>query len=121
MSDDDNDDTIKITFQQSDSVDEFLKLLDLQEGNMYIILRPEDKGFEIVGADLLHKDIDVFTGTQMYILFAGLMHLATSNQDLVMETGNEMINKELERKRKRELEEKGENIVIFPRSKKDIN
>jgi hypothetical protein len=49
------------------------------------------------------------------------MHLATSNQDLVMETGNEMISQELERKRKKELEEKGENIVIFPRSKKDIN
>ena len=121
MSDDDNDDTIKVSFQQNDRVDEFLKLLNLQEGNMYIILKPEDKGFEIVGADLLHKDIDVYTGTQMYILFAGLMHLATSNQDLVMETGNEMISQELERKRKKELEEKGENIVVFPRSKKDIN
>jgi len=64
----------------------------LKEGNMYIILKPEDQGFEIVGADLLPTKMDTFTGTQMYILFAGLMQLATTQQDLVMETGHFMIS-----------------------------
>ena len=52
---------------------------------MYIILKPEDGGFEIVGADLLPSDLDTYTGTQMYILFAGLMHMATTEQLTVME------------------------------------
>ncbi len=116
-----DDDDYKIKFERDEQVDKFLEELNLKEGNMYIILRPEDQGFEIVGADLLPSDMDTFTGTQMYILFAGLMHLATSQQDLVMETGNFMISNELEKKRRRELEEKGDNIVIFPKDKKDIN
>jgi len=50
----------------------------------------------------------------MYILFAGLMHIATEQQDLVMEAGNYAIHKELLRKKKREHESRGDNIIAFP-------
>ena len=85
------DDFYKIEFARNEKVDKFLKELDLKEGNMYIVLKPEDEGFEIVGADLLPADLDTYTGTQMYILFAGLMHMATTEQLTVMEKGNKMI------------------------------
>ena len=116
-----DDDDFKVEFERNEQIDEFLKELNLKEGNMYIILKPEDQGFEIVGADLLPTKMDTFTGTQMYILFAGLMQLATTQQDLVMETGHFMISTELEKKRRKEVEKKGDNIVVFPRNKKDIN
>ena len=37
----------------------------------------------------------------MYILFAGLMHMATTEQLTVMEKGNKMIMDELEKTKKR--------------------
>ena len=46
-----DDDFYKIEFARNEKVDKFLKELDLKEGNMYIVLKPEDEGFEIVGAD----------------------------------------------------------------------
>ena len=95
-----DDDFYKIEFLRNEKVNKFLEELDLKEGNMYIILKPEDEGFEIVGADLLPSDLDTYTGTQMYILFAGLMQMATSEQLTVMEKGNKMIMDELERKRR---------------------
>ena len=52
------DDFYKIEFARNEKVDKFLKELDLKEGNMYIVLKPEDEGFEIVGADLLPADLD---------------------------------------------------------------
>ena len=116
-----DDDFYKIEFARNEKVDKFLKELDLKEGNMYIILKPEDGGFEIVGADLLPSDLDTYTGTQMYILFAGLMHMATAEQLTVMEKGNKMIMDELERKRKREIEERGDNVIAFKPNKNDIN
>jgi hypothetical protein len=116
-----DDDFYKIEFARNEKLDKFLKELDLKEGNMYIILKPEDEGFEIVGADLLPSDLDTYTGTQMYILFAGLMHMATTEQLTVMEKGNKMIMDELERKREREIEERGDNVVAFKPNKKDIN
>ena len=53
-----DDDFYKIEFARNEKLDKFLKELDLKEGNMYIILKPEDEGFEIVGADLLPSDLD---------------------------------------------------------------
>jgi len=116
-----DDDFYKIEFLRNEKVNKFLEELDLKEGNMYIILKPEEEGFEIVGADLLPSDLDTYTGTQMYILFAGLMQMATSEQLTVMEKGNKMIMDELERKRRKEIEERGDNVVAFKPSKKDIN
>ena len=116
-----DDDFYKIEFLRNENVNKFLEELDLKEVNMYIILKPEDEGYEIVGADLLPSDLDTYTGTQMYILFAGLMHMATSEQLTVMEKGNKMIMDELERKRRKEIEERGDNVVAFKPSKKDIN
>ena len=116
-----DDDFYKIEFLRNEKVNKFLEELDLKERNMYIILKPEDEGFEIVGADLLPSDLDTYTGTQMYILFAGLMQMATSEQLTVMEKGNKMIMDELERKRRKEIEERGDNVVAFKPSKKDIN
>ena len=116
-----DDDFYKIEFLRNEKVNKFLEELDLKEGNMYIILKPEDEGFEIVGADLLPSDLDTYTGTQMYILFAGLMQMSTSEQLTVMEKGNKMIMDELERKRRKEIEERGDNVVAFKPSKKDIN
>ena len=116
-----DDDFYKIEFARNEKLDKFLKELNLKEGNMYIILKPEDGGFEIVGADLLPSDLDTYTGTQMYILFAGLMHMAKTEQLTVMEKGNKMIMDELERKREREIEERGDNVIAFKPNKKDIN
>ena len=116
-----DDNFYKIEFARNEKLDKFLKELNLKEGNMYIILKPEDEGFEIVGADLLPSDLDTYTGTQMYILFAGLMHMATTEQLTVMEKGNKMIMDELERKREREIDEIGDNVVAFKPNKKDIN
>ena len=116
-----DDDFYKIEFAKNEKLNEFLKELDLKEGNMYIILKPEDEGFEIVGADLLPSDLDTYTGMQMYILFAGLMHMATAEQLTVMEKGNKMIMDELERKREREIEERGDNVIAFKPNKNDIN
>tara|TARA_R100000664_G_scaffold33858_2_gene52393 strand:- start:710 stop:1066 length:357 start_codon:yes stop_codon:yes gene_type:complete len=116
-----DDDFYKIEFAKNEKLNEFLKELNLKEGNMYIILKPEDEGFEIVGADLLPSDLDTYTGTQMYILFAGLMQMATAEQVTVMEKGNKMIMDELERKREREIEERGDNVIAFKPNKNDIN
>jgi hypothetical protein len=55
----------------------------------------------------------------MYILFSGLMSMATEQQDLVMEAGNYAIHRELTKKRKKEIESRGENIIAFP-GKKDV-
>jgi hypothetical protein len=49
------------------------------------------------------------------------MHMATAEQLTVMEKGNKMIMDELERKREREIEERGDNVVAFKPNKKDIN
>ena len=78
------DDFYKIEFARNEKVDKFLKELDLKEGNMYIVLKPEDEGFEIVGADLLPADLDTYTGTQMYLLFAALIHMSTPEHLSVM-------------------------------------
>ena len=51
----------------------------------------------------------------MYVLFAGLMHMATEQQDLVMEAGNYAIGEELDRKEKEKLRKQGDNIVKFPK------
>ena len=49
------------------------------------------------------------------------MQMATTEQLTVMEKGNKMIMDELERKREREIEERGDNVVAFKPNKKDIN
>ena len=116
-----SDDFLKVEFKTSEEMEEYLRELNLKEGNLYIILKPQELGFEIIGADRLSKDIDSITGTKMYILFAGLMHLATEQQDLVMEAGNFVISTEMDRKLKEKLKNSGDNIVIFPKGKKDIN
>ena len=107
-------DDVTITFQDDDRVKKFVDALELKEGNLYIVLRPEENGFEILGADKLPGDVEEGAATKMYILFSGLMSLATEQQDLVMEAGNYAIHKELERKKKREHESKGDNIIAFP-------
>ena len=38
-----DDDFYKIEFLRNEKVNKFLEELDLKEGNMYIILKPEDK------------------------------------------------------------------------------
>ena len=112
-------DDLNITFADDDKVKEFIDSLDLKDGHLYIVLRPEEDGFEILGADKLPGDISEGAATKMYILFSGLMSLATEQQDLVMEAGNYAIHKELVRKRKKEAESKGDNIVAFP-GKEDV-
>ena len=107
-------DDITITFEDDDRIKKLVDSLDLKEGYLYIVLRPEDNGFEILGADKLPGDVTEGAATKMYILFSGLMSLATEQQDLVMEAGNYAIHKELERKKKREHESKGDNIIAFP-------
>lgn len=112
-------DDISITFEDDDRVKKFVDALDLKEGYLYIVLKPENNGFEILGADKLPGDVAEGAATKMYILFSGLMSLATEQQDLVMEAGNYAIHRELDRKRKKEVESKGENVIAFPR-KKDV-
>jgi predicted glycosyltransferase len=112
-------DDVIITFQDDDKVKKFVDALELKEGNLYIVLKPEENGFEILGADKLPGDVEEGAATNMYILFAGLMHIATEQQDLVMEAGNYAIHKELVRKKKKEVEGKGENIIAFP-GQKDV-
>ena len=112
-------DDVIITFQDDDRVKKFVDALELKEGNLYIVLKPEENGFEILGADKLPGDVEEGAATKMYILFAGLMHIATEQQDLVMEAGNYAIHKELVKKKQKEHESKGENIIAFP-GKKDV-
>ena len=118
----DDFDDFRIKFLSDLDLDKYLDELKLKEGNLYLILKPQgENGFEIIGADKLPKDISSVIGTKMYILFAGLMHLATEQQDLVMEAGNFVISTEMDRKLKEQLKNSGDNIVIFPKGKKDIN
>mgnify|MGYP003149801672 CR=1 FL=1 len=112
-------DDIIITFEDDDRVKKLVEALDLKEGYLYIVLKPEDNGFEILGADKLPNDVAEGAATKMYILFSGLMSMATEQQDLVMEAGNYAIHKELTKKRKKEIESRGENIIAFP-GKKDV-
>jgi len=108
-------DDISITFEDDDRVKKFVDALDLKEGYLYIVLKPEDNGFEILGADKLPGDVAEGAATKMYILFSGLMSLATEQQDLVMEAGNYAIGEEIDRKEREKLREKGDNIVQFPK------
>jgi hypothetical protein len=110
-----DDDYMNISFRKDDDVEEFLESLDLKEGNLYLVLRPEENGFQIVGADKIPTDIETGVVTNMYVLFAGLMHMATEQQELVMEAGSFAIEEELDRKERAKKKEKGANIVKFPR------
>lgn len=109
-----SDDGMTISFKKDENLEEFVKLLDLKEGNLYLIIRPEDNGFQIIGADKIPLDTDNHVSTNMYVLFAGLMHMATEQQELVMEAGNYAIGEEIDRKEREKLREKGDNIVKFP-------
>jgi hypothetical protein len=107
-------DEMTITFKKDENIEEFVKLLDLKEGNLYLVIKPEEDGFQIIGADRIPLDTDNEISTNMYVLFAGLMHMATEQQDLVMEAGNYSINEELDRKEREKLRKQGDNIVKFP-------
>ena len=63
-------DDISITFEDDDRVKKFVDALDLKEGYLYIVLKPEDNGFEILGADKLPGDVAEGAATKMYILFS---------------------------------------------------
>jgi len=109
-----SDDEMTITFEKDENIEGFVKALDLKDGNLYLVIKPEEDGFQIIGADKLPLGTGNEISTKMYILFAGLMHMATEQQDLVMEAGNYAIGEEIDRKEREKLREKGDNIVKFP-------
>ena len=109
-----SDDEMTITFEKDENIEGFVKALDLKDGNLYLVIKPEEDGFQIIGADKLPLGTGNEISTKMYILFAGLMHMATEQQDLVMEAGNYAIGEEIDRKEREKLREKGVNIVKFP-------
>jgi len=42
-----SDDGMTISFKKDENLEEFVKLLDLKEGNLYLIIRPEEMGFKL--------------------------------------------------------------------------
>jgi len=109
-----SDDEMTITFEKDENIEGFVKALDLKDGNLYLVIKPEEDGFQIIGADKLPLGTGNEISTKMYILFAGLMHMATEQQELVMEAGSYAIGEEIDRKERAKLREKGDNIVKFP-------
>ena len=92
-----SDDEMTITFEKDENIEGFVKALDLKDGNLYLVIKPEEDGFQIIGADKLPLGTGNEISTKMYILFAGLMHMATEQQDLVMEAGNYAIGEEIDK------------------------
>ena len=46
-----SDDEMTITFEKDENIDGFVKALDLKDGNLYLVIKPEEDGFQIIGAD----------------------------------------------------------------------
>ena len=46
-----SDDEMTITFEKDENIEGFVKALDLKDGNLYLVIKPEEDGFQIIGAD----------------------------------------------------------------------
>ena len=64
-----SDDEMTITFEKDENIEGFVKALDLKDGNLYLVIKPEEDGFQIIGADKLPLGTGNEISTKMYILF----------------------------------------------------